>query len=220
MVLADSASAGDWLSWPSVAYLGETTQQDRKTVLANLQRLQEERLVEPAGKTGKTGQITIWRLPVEVPGRASNGTNSGTVRGRLNGPKNGTASAGETVPLFPAKSTGFPLKESQKRDTEPERNPKGTREGAGSRLPTDWTLPSEWRQWAHDRRPDLDIDAVAESFADHWHAQPGRAGMKADWQATWRSWVKRERAGSQAFARRVSGASAIHADDDLREVYP
>ena len=52
VVLADAASAGDWLAWPSAAYLGETTQQDRKTVLSNLKRLEEARLIDAVGKPG------------------------------------------------------------------------------------------------------------------------------------------------------------------------
>jgi hypothetical protein len=30
-------------------------------------------------------------------------------------------------------------------------------------------------------------------FKDHWAAQAGRAGVKADWFATWRNWVRKER---------------------------
>lgn len=30
-------------------------------------------------------------------------------------------------------------------------------------------------------------------FADHWRAKPGADGRKADWLATWRNWVRRER---------------------------
>lgn len=66
----------------------------------------------------------------------------------------------------------------------------------GTRLPEDWTLPAEWRNWALAARPDLDPDAAAEVFADHWRAQPGAKGRKADWLATWRNWVRNERAGS------------------------
>lgn len=214
VVLADSASAGDWLSWPSVAFLSDTTQQDRKTVLANLQRLQEHKLIAPAGKTGRTGQIAVWRLPVVVPGKRSKSPESGTVSTGKKSPKTGTLTATETVPVFPPKSPSFPVKESQFWDTEPVRNPKGTRERAraarspapdrGSRLPADWTLPQDWRAWAIEARPDLAVDEVASGFADHWHGKAGRDAVKADWFATWRNWVRRERARSAGV---VHGAS-------------
>lgn len=61
----------------------------------------------------------------------------------------------------------------------------------GSRLPTDWTLPPEWWVWAQQERPDLNVDREAASFADHWHAKAGADGVKLDWEATWRNWIRR-----------------------------
>ena len=56
----------------------------------------------------------------------------------------------------------------------------------------DWLLPAPWRAWATTERPDLDITAVADRFRDHWLAKPGKDGRKADWEATWRNWIRRE----------------------------
>lgn len=66
----------------------------------------------------------------------------------------------------------------------------------GTRLPVDWVLPDDWRQWCRRERPDLDPDAVAEQFRDFWVAKPGKDGRKADWQATWRNWCRGQKAGS------------------------
>lgn len=107
VVLADNAGAEHWRSFPSVAYLVDTTQQDRKTVLKNLRALEEAALIVPDGKTGRTGQVKVWRLPVVLPDWSPKN------------PKKGTVSQTETGPDFPAKSPNFPGKESQKRDTEP-----------------------------------------------------------------------------------------------------
>ncbi len=65
----------------------------------------------------------------------------------------------------------------------------------GARLPDDWSLPDEWADWAKVERPDLNPAEVAARFADHWHAKPGKDGRKLDWLATWRNWVRGERAG-------------------------
>jgi hypothetical protein len=62
-----------------------------------------------------------------------------------------------------------------------------------SRLPTDWVLPDDWRQWARAERSDLDLDRAAASFADYWHGKAGKDGRKVDWAATWRNWVRNER---------------------------
>jgi hypothetical protein len=62
----------------------------------------------------------------------------------------------------------------------------------GTRLAADWSLPAPWRDWARQQRPDLDITAVADRFRDHWLSKPGKDGRKADWEATWRNWIRRE----------------------------
>lgn len=80
-----------------------------------------------------------------------------------------------------------------------------SKEAQGERLPADWTLPSEWADWARSERPDLNPVELAACFADHWHAKPGKDGRKADWLATWRNWVRKERAGLSKPAAAPSG---------------
>jgi hypothetical protein len=29
-------------------------------------------------------------------------------------------------------------------------------------------------------------------FVDYWIAQPGQRGVKVDWEATWRNWMRRK----------------------------
>ena len=67
------------------------------------------------------------------------------------------------------------------------------RSPSGSRLPAGWALPADWRAWAKTERPDIDPDREAESFADYWHGVAGAKGRKADWQATWRNWIRNAR---------------------------
>jgi uncharacterized protein YdaU (DUF1376 family) len=67
----------------------------------------------------------------------------------------------------------------------------------GSRLPTDWTLPDVWKEWAEKERPDLAIKTVADSFKDFWIAKAGSGGVKLDWGATWRNWVRSQSAPRQ-----------------------
>lgn len=210
IVLADNAAVDDWRSWPSIPYLVETTQQDRKTVMKNLRALEEAALIAPVGKAGRTGQVTVWRLPVV------------TAHALAKKPKNGTASDDETVPNFPRNSPKFPAKQYQKRDTEPEREPVKEPErprashvapSAGSdrghRLPADWSPSAADLAYCQQQRPDLDPRAVAESFRDHWHAESGQRASKRDWAAAWRTWVRRER-GSSAQPQRQP---ALPADD-------
>ena len=80
----------------------------------------------------------------------------------------------------------------------------------GARLSKDWLLPKAWGEWTLAERKTWSADyvrKVAEKFRDHWIAQPGRDGVKSDWLATWRNWVRREpdpkpgQAESSDFAR-------------------
>ena len=68
----------------------------------------------------------------------------------------------------------------------------------GTRLPTDWTLPDDWADWAEKERPDLLVYKTADSFRDFWISKPGAGGMKLNWEATWRNWVRSQK---QSFAK-------------------
>lgn len=74
----------------------------------------------------------------------------------------------------------------------------------GSRLQHDWVLPDDWKAWAESCRPDLKIAEVAEQFKDYWVARPGKDGVKLDWQATWRNWVRNQKAPKQSFAQQAA----------------
>ena len=89
----------------------------------------------------------------------------------------------------PTPSSSSSSSSSENEDTAPSaKSPRGTA------LPKDWTLPDDWKNWAEKERPDVDVATVADSFRDFWIAKPGKDGRKADWQATWRNWVRNQRA--------------------------
>lgn len=67
----------------------------------------------------------------------------------------------------------------------------------GSRLPRSWLPPHDWISWANsfskDQRKPLyndDILLIADSFRDYWTSKPGKDGLRLDWQATWRNWIR------------------------------
>jgi uncharacterized protein YdaU (DUF1376 family) len=67
------------------------------------------------------------------------------------------------------------------------------REARATRLPSPFVLDEEWREWARKERPDLDLLKTSADFADYWHAVSGAKGLKLDWLATWRKWVRNEK---------------------------
>jgi uncharacterized protein YdaU (DUF1376 family) len=64
----------------------------------------------------------------------------------------------------------------------------------GTRLPEDWEPTEEQVAFCRSERPDLNPKSTADRFRDYWIAQPGARGVKTDWDATWRNWVRNENA--------------------------
>lgn len=67
-----------------------------------------------------------------------------------------------------------------------------------SRLRDDWALPYLWREWAEREMAKygvaLDIELEAENFRDYWAGPDAKNPEKADWERTWRTWVRRSMA--------------------------
>jgi hypothetical protein len=60
----------------------------------------------------------------------------------------------------------------------------------GSRLAQDLFFPKEWCDFLVEQRPELNAQQTFEKFKDYWIAQAGQKGVKLDWFATWRNWVR------------------------------
>jgi hypothetical protein len=76
----------------------------------------------------------------------------------------------------------------------------------GSRLSPDWFLPMEWGEWAVSQGLDPGtIRSEADRFRDYWCAKPGQHGVKLDWQATWRNWIRsaKDRGNANRNARQI-----------------
>jgi uncharacterized protein YdaU (DUF1376 family) len=81
-----------------------------------------------------------------------------------------------------------PLNSSDAIPTEPP----AAKSKKGKRLSPEWQ-PAD-PQWAKTKRPDLTISETLDRFRDYWVSQPGAKGVKLDWEATWRNWVRNEKA--------------------------
>ena len=62
----------------------------------------------------------------------------------------------------------------------------------GARLPIGWSPSDALMKWAMEERPGIDPLKTLEKFRDYWTAQPGHRGVKLDWDATWRNWVRND----------------------------
>lgn len=102
-------------------------------------------------------------------------------------------------------------KENQLPPTEVE-SPKVKPSTKGSRIPSPFIVTREMREWAAERVPGIDVDGVTEEFVDWWRAVPGARGVKLDWTATWRTWLRRNhsdprRLAGNIMARRGTGTN-------------
>lgn len=50
-----------------------------------------------------------------------------------------------------------------------------------------------------------------DEFRDYWIAQPGQKGVKTDWDATWRNWVRRQNQARTAVRTEHKHAAAARA---------
>ena len=69
------------------------------------------------------------------------------------------------------------------------------KQNRGSRLQPDFCLTDDWKEFCRTERSDLDPQKVFDGFKDYWIAKPGQQGVKLDWLATWRNWVRNQKQG-------------------------
>lgn len=60
----------------------------------------------------------------------------------------------------------------------------------GSRLTAGWMPQQATIDKIRTEYPTVDLKAEHEAFTDYWIAQPGQKGVKLDWDATWRNWMR------------------------------
>lgn len=144
---------------------------------------------------GKPGQSRHYRLNVEqLLTPPLEGTTPAQVRNPSHQPV-------FTPPPERSQTTSEPSGTVRERKSSPAElastpTPEPAKTHQGSRLPADWSpdeasIADAFRiqpTWSREKVLD-----VAESFKDYWVALSGSRGLKADWRATWRNWVRRER---------------------------
>ncbi len=112
------------------------------------------------------------------------------------------------------------LETERERETEKEKEAETKRGTKGSRLSADWVLPEDWESWASQERPDLNPQKVGEQFKDFWIAKAGAQGVKLDWLATWRNWVRNQRQDrlNPADIAKVTVPSKVERDPALQKL--
>lgn len=95
------------------------------------------------------------------------------------------------------------------KDTEGEASqaPPAPKKSRGSRIPDGWLPSNELIHSMRQECPNVDQQMEHRKFVDYWTAQPGAKGIKLDWNATYRNWIRRanEKFGG-AYSQELSGS--------------
>ena len=73
----------------------------------------------------------------------------------------------------------------------------------GTRLPDNWWPSIDLESWAKAERPELDVGKTAEGFVDYWLSIPGQKGVKLDWDRTFKTWVRNQKATKSSKAENL-----------------
>jgi hypothetical protein len=85
----------------------------------------------------------------------------------------------------------------------------------GTRLPEHWRPADADLTFAVNQGLDQhQVQREADRFRDYWRARPGAGGLKSDWPATWRNWV-RKAVDDQATRRRQPQGRGAPTDEEL-----
>jgi hypothetical protein len=72
------------------------------------------------------------------------------------------------------------------------KKPAGSKSSRGSRLSANYQLPEQDSTYAAEIGVPSDQTAKQfERFRDYWTAKAGKDGVKLDWSATWRNWIRK-----------------------------
>ena len=69
--------------------------------------------------------------------------------------------------------------------------PKEPTSKRATRIPDDWQPDDEPSLTSEADSAGIDLTRELARFRDYWQAQSGQRGRKADWQATWRNWLRK-----------------------------
>jgi hypothetical protein len=89
----------------------------------------------------------------------------------------------------------------------------------GTRLDESWMPPPSLISEMRAERPDVHLELEHRKFVDYWTSQPGRAGLKLRWDATWRNWIRNARGTQSASSsgyRHTTSDDAVAAVEALR----
>lgn len=187
LCIADHANDDGLEAFPSLARLARKTGMTERGVQKAIQALVAlgELQVTMGGGRGRSNRYRVlMQTPNDVPPLDANPepeTANPIPRTTFTESGSTNTAAGNPEPSSYEPSLNRPKNSSSKSSS-------GTR---GTRLPDNFGITREMRAWAAEEIPGFGIDREHMRFRDHWRGAAGARGVKLDWIATWRNWMRR-----------------------------
>jgi uncharacterized protein YdaU (DUF1376 family) len=122
-----------------------------------------------------------------------------------------SASGAAKVRSKPLKTQDAPQADAKDVASEREKRREEKNPARASRLPDGWKPQQEDIDEAK-RVLGANASREFQKFRDYWKAQPGQRGVKLDWDATWRNWVRKAAENGQ-HGKAQRGGSLLDAID-------
>ena len=222
--LANALNKDDVECYPGIDTLEESTELNRKTVLAATKLLEEKGFIKKRRACEKGKQRIYYSFPAFNPADwefKKESTENGTLQSPKSGtyveqsPKNGTQQSTENGVLQSPKNgpvTGNKNREIEHviethedaasgstppLDDDQDEQKQNSQEKASRSKRTRLTievLPDDWREYCAKVAPEIDPDKAWEDFKDYWQVK-AKDPLSADWKRTWQSNVRKLHSG-------------------------
>lgn len=181
--LADQAN-DDGVCWPSAATTAKRTGLFDRSVRRTIAELEALGFLSRKFQTGKPTFYQLNPCPTDTPVAKT------PVR-KTRPPLSHRPQPLSEESMTPVTGVNITVSNHQEPSVEPKDLVVAKATTKGTRLPVDWALPKELGNWALEQGLNKQqVILEGEKFRDHWIAQAGAKGRKADWPATWRNWVR------------------------------
>lgn len=192
--LADQAN-DDGVCWPGQESIARRTGLTSRAVRNNLNALREGGWIEITRRAGDGAgrQTNVYRLSANGANNRQPEARSG--RGQPESDDRQPEPGSYKPSVEPPFSSSLRSEEYAQEKTVPKAETVSKPNTVTKKSPRksqlkETELPTSWREYCLNKRPDLDPEETFEDFSDYW---VGRGVLMADWSRTWQGWVRRAR---------------------------
>jgi predicted transcriptional regulator len=208
--------------FPSIQYIADRTGLNRDTVSTSLQRLEREGLIGIERRYNERGQTSSMYTIITVPYAEKSGMAIKRDAEKSDSPpseKLGTNQINVNQSVSNETLSATQTKKPAKQE-KPKTTPKATK---GTRIPDSFQITDELRKWAiAEGATAVQVERETAKFVDYWSAVPGARGVKLDWIATWRNWIRRnleDHRTGYAGGGNGHASDTVYGTDELQAVY-